>query len=176
MPFLQPAPQLGNQYDDDRVLRGILRRLLPPEVRAEVEPGLREMGRLSGGELYRLQLEDRTNEPRLVQWSAWGERVDRIEPTPLWALAERIAAGHGVVAAAHERRHGALSRIHQFALACLFTPSTYLFACPLAMTDGAARTLLDSGNEALVARAVPHLTSRDPVRRRLEDDAHPGPP
>ena len=30
------------------------------------------------------------------------------------------------------------------------------------MTDGAARTLLRSGNEALIGRAVPHLTTRDP--------------
>jgi alkylation response protein AidB-like acyl-CoA dehydrogenase len=30
------------------------------------------------------------------------------------------------------------------------------------MTDGAARALIASGNKALTARAVPHLTSRDP--------------
>jgi len=32
------------------------------------------------------------------------------------------------------------------------------------MTDGAARALLDAGNAALVERAVPRLTSRDPAR------------
>jgi alkylation response protein AidB-like acyl-CoA dehydrogenase len=31
------------------------------------------------------------------------------------------------------------------------------------MTDGAARTLLDSGNQSLVERALPHLLSRDPA-------------
>jgi alkylation response protein AidB-like acyl-CoA dehydrogenase len=31
------------------------------------------------------------------------------------------------------------------------------------MTDGAARALLESGNQELAARAVPHLTSRDPA-------------
>jgi len=31
------------------------------------------------------------------------------------------------------------------------------------MTDGAARALLESGNDALIYRAVPHLTSRDPA-------------
>jgi alkylation response protein AidB-like acyl-CoA dehydrogenase len=30
------------------------------------------------------------------------------------------------------------------------------------MTDGAARSLLDSGNRELAERAIPHLTSRDP--------------
>ena len=38
-----------------------------------------------------------------------------------------------------------------------FTPSTDIYSCPLAMTDGAARTLLASGNQQLIVRAVPHL-------------------
>ncbi|HET8655289.1 MAG TPA: acyl-CoA dehydrogenase family protein [Longimicrobiaceae bacterium] len=162
MSFLQAAPQLGNQYDDDRALRSLLRRLFPHDVRADVEPSLRDMGALAGGELYALQLADRLNEPRLVQWSPWGERVDRIEETPLWRRAERIAAERGVVASAYERAHGRFSRVHQFALAYLFTPASDMYSCPLAMTDGAARTLLGSGNAALIERAVPHLTSRDP--------------
>lgn len=163
MPFLQDAPTLGNQYDEDRALRSLLARILPPDVLRDVEPSLREMGRISA-ELYPAQLADRFSEPRLVQWSPWGERIDAIEPTPLWREAERIAAEHGVVATAYERAHGRFSRIHQFALAYLFTPSTDIYSCPLAMTDGAARTLLASGNRELVERAVPRLTSRDPAR------------
>jgi acyl-CoA dehydrogenase len=162
-PFLQDPPRLGNQYDDDGVLRSYLGRTLPPGVLAEIEPSLREMGRLSGEVLYPMQLADLDHEPRLVRWDAWGHRVDRLEHTPLWLEAERIAAEHGVVATAYERAHGALSRVHQFALAYLFTPSTDIYACPLAMTDGAARTLLDSGNEPLVRRIVPRLLSRDPA-------------
>jgi alkylation response protein AidB-like acyl-CoA dehydrogenase len=162
MSFVQAPPALGNQYDDDPALRSLLARLLPPPVLAAVEPGLRRMGRLSA-ELYPAQLADRLSEPVLTQWDAWGSRVDRIELTPLWRTAERIAAEHGVVATAYERAHGRLSRIHQFALAYLFTPSTDIYACPLAMTDGAARVLTDSGNRALIDRAVPHLTSRDPA-------------
>src|SRR5918993_5459788 len=162
MPFTQAPPELGNQYEDDRLLRSYLRRTLPADVRTEIEGELHAMGALAGGELYRDQLGDLDNEPRLVQWDAWGNRVDRIEVTPLWRRAERIAAEHGLVAAAYERRHGAYSRVHQFALAYLFTPSTDIYSCPLAMTDGAATALLASRNEALIARAVPRLTSRDP--------------
>ncbi len=162
-PFNQPPPKLGNQYDEDRVLRSYLKRVLPPEVLGEVEPSLREMGRLAGGELYEMQLADRLNEPVLTQWDAWGERVDRIEVTPLWKVAERVAAEHGVVATAYEQTYGAFSRPYQFALAYLFHPSTDVYTCPLAMTDGAARTLLRSGNQRLIERAVPHLTSRNPA-------------
>ena len=160
--FKQAPPTLGNQYEDDRVLRSYLARVFPRETLSEIEPSLFEMGRLAGAELYQLQLADRLHEPRLTQWDAWGNRIDKIEVTPLWQLAERIAVEHGVVATAYERKHGSLSRVHQCALAYLFTPSTDIYSCPLAMTDGAARTLLASGNEALIERAVPHLTTREP--------------
>ena len=162
MPFQQAPPTLGNQYEDDRVLRTYLARVLPGEMLREIEPSLSEMGRLAGGELYQLQLADRLNEPVLTQWDAWGNRVDEIEVTPLWRVAERIAVEHGVVATAYERKHGSLSRVHQCALAYLFTPSTDIYSCPLAMTDGAARTLIASGNQKLIERAVPHLITRQP--------------
>jgi alkylation response protein AidB-like acyl-CoA dehydrogenase len=160
--FLQAPPTLGNQYRDDHLLRTYLARVLGAEVLGEVEESLVEMGRLAGSELYELQLADRLNEPKLTQWDAWGNRVDKIEVTPLWRVAERIAAEHGVVATAYEQKHGSLSRVHQCALAYLFTPSTDIYSCPLAMTDGAARTLLGSCNQTLIDRAVPHLISRDP--------------
>jgi alkylation response protein AidB-like acyl-CoA dehydrogenase len=162
MTFLQPPPELGNQYTADRALRSYLARVLHADMLAEIEPGLIAMGELAGDELYRLQLADRKNEPVLTQWDAWGNRVDRVEVSPLWREAERIAAEQGLVATAYERQHGLYSRVHQFALAYLFTPSTDLYSCPLAMTDGAARALIAAGNQALIERAVPHLTSRDP--------------
>ncbi len=162
-PFNQPPPELGNQYDDDRALRQYLARVLPGDVLAEVEPSLREMGELAGGELYRMQQADRLNEPVLTHFDPWGNRVDQIEVSPLWKVAERIAAEKGVVATAYEAKHGALSRVHMFSLVYLFNGSTDVYTCPLAMTDGAARTLIASENQALIERAVPRLTSRDPA-------------
>jgi alkylation response protein AidB-like acyl-CoA dehydrogenase len=163
MPFNQPAPELGNQYDEDRVLRSYLARALPAQMRGEIEAELRVMGALAGGELRRFQLDDRLNEPQHTAWDAWGNRIDRIEVSPLWKRAEVLAAEMGLVALAYERRHGRHSRIHQFALVHLFTPATDVYSCPLAMTDGAARALVASGNKALVERALPHLTARDPA-------------
>ena len=93
-----------------------------------------------------------------------GNRVDRIELTAVWQRAATIAAERGVVGAAYERKHGAASRVHQFALVYLFDASTDTYSCPLAMTDGAARTLLDHDAGPLVERAVSRLTSRDPDR------------
>jgi alkylation response protein AidB-like acyl-CoA dehydrogenase len=160
--FIQAAPELDNQYRDDAFLRAYLRRVLPAEVHRDLEPGLDELGALAGGDLYRLQLEDRLNEPVHLAWDAWGRRIDRIEVTPLWRRAAQIAARSGLIGIPYERKHGRYSRIHQFASVFLFHPSSDVYTCPLAMTDGAARTLLVSGNRSLIERAVPRLTSRDP--------------
>ncbi|HEY8073267.1 MAG TPA: acyl-CoA dehydrogenase family protein, partial [Labilithrix sp.] len=138
------------------------RHTLPPDALAHVEPELLEMGELAGGELYRLHLETLRDEPKLVQWDAWGHRVDKIEITPIWKRAQRIAAEKGVVATAYERKSGALSRIHQFALLYLIDASWHVYSCPLAMTDGAAKTLVVSKNQRLIDRALPRLASRNP--------------
>src|SRR5690606_5691339 len=114
----------GNQYLDDSMLRAYLARTFPKDVLATIEPEFFELGELSGGELYQLQLVDRLNEPVLTQWDPWGHRIDHIEVSPLWKRAARIAAEKGVVATAYERKTGELSRVHQFALVYLFEPSS----------------------------------------------------
>jgi len=159
--FTQGAPELGNQYRDDPLLAAWLHRVLPGSVVAALQPELDELGKVAGGDLYALQLTDRENEPRLRQWDAWGNRVDVVEPTPLWREAERLAVRHGLVATAYERQRGRFARIEQFAKVYLFHPSSDVYSCPLAMTDGAARTLIEAGNPRLIEHALPHLTARD---------------
>jgi alkylation response protein AidB-like acyl-CoA dehydrogenase len=160
--FTQSAPELGNQYRDDALLVSWLRRTLSPESLRALEPELDELGAVAGGPLYRLQLEDRLNEPRLKQWDAWGNRVDELEVTPVWREAERLTVRHGLVATGYEPAYGSHARVAQFAKVYLLHPSSDVYSCPLAMTDGAARSLIESGNTRLVERAVPRLTSRDP--------------
>ena len=164
MAFFQEPPRLGNQYEADALLREYLSRVLPADALAAHEEEYRELGELGGGELYRAMVEDRLNEPVHTQWDAWGQRVDRIEVSPLWRRAHVLSSERGLVAVAYERPLGDLSRVHQFALNYLVQASLDVYSCPLAMTDGAARTLLESGNAELALRAVPRLTSRDPAR------------
>ena len=160
--FVQAAPELDNLYLSDPLLTSLLRRKLPPPIYAEIEPELIELGALAAGPLALQQQTDHANEPVLTQWDAWGNRIDRIDLSPLWREAATLAVRFGLTAIPYERREGAWSRLRQFALVYLFHPVTDVYTCPLAMTDGAVRTLLDSGNRALIERAVPHLTSRNP--------------
>jgi acyl-CoA dehydrogenase len=162
MAFFQDAPRLGNAYDHDPLLIEYLERRLGPAL-TELEPELRHLGELAVGELFEMQQAERLLEPRHLAFDPWGRRVDRIELTPLWKVASRLAAEHGLVATAYEERHGPLARVVQFARLYLLEPSLDVYSCPLAMTDGAARTLLDVGHPDLVRRAVPRLISRDPA-------------
>jgi alkylation response protein AidB-like acyl-CoA dehydrogenase len=162
--FTQSPPQLGNQYDDDPLLHSWLRRHLPEPVRRTLEPELRELGELAGGELYRMQLADRLNEPVLTQWDAWGRRVDEIEVSPLWREAQKLTARFGLVATGYDRSLGRHARLAQFLKVYLFHASSDVYTCPLAMTDGAVRCLLSAGSPEQQARAIPLLTSRDPAQ------------
>jgi len=159
--FIQDSPQLANQYDDDAVLRGYLRWRLPAAVLTEVEPDLRRLGQRAVTDILVLGEEAEGSPPRHVPYDAWGKRVDRIETSDAWQQLDHISAAEGIVAVAYERAHGIHSRIHQFARLYLFAPSSALYSCPLAMTDGAARFLEVYGDES-TRPVFAHLTSRDP--------------
>ncbi|RLB45176.1 MAG: acyl-CoA dehydrogenase [Deltaproteobacteria bacterium] len=164
MDFRQAPPTLGNQYDSDPLLREYLERTLPPDLLTRFEPEYRELGELSGGELFQLALADRDNEPVHTVWDAWGNRIDHVEVTEVWKRAQVICAEHGLVAAGYDSELGPYARVHQHVLNYVAQASLDTYNCPLAMTDGAARTLLDSGNQALIDHALPRLLSRDPER------------
>ncbi|HEY5769447.1 MAG TPA: acyl-CoA dehydrogenase family protein [Terrimicrobium sp.] len=159
--FFQEPPRLGNQFEDDRVLQSFLRRHLAPPALAEAEPALRRLGARAAGEMIDLAREAEQAPPVLVKFDAWGRRIDAIRVSPAWRALHRIAAEEGIVATAYERRHE-LSRVHQFALLYLYHPSSAIYSCPLAMTDGAARVLELDAEAGLRREIFPHLVSRDP--------------
>jgi len=159
--FTQHPPKLGNQYDDDAVLRSYLRWRLPQDVHTGLEPDWRRLGNRAATDILKLGEAAEAAPPRHVPFDAWGRRVDRIETSDAWRELDRVSATEGIVATAYERKNGSYSRIDQFARLYLFAPSSALYSCPLAMTDGAARFLEVHGDDS--TRGVfTHLTSRDP--------------
>lgn len=167
--FFQDAPQLRDEWGEDVAFRRMLQRLLPEDVLHEVEPELADLG-VAAATTYKQHadaLDTAAQEPRLERFDAWGQRVDRIETSPHWDALSAAAHERGLIAAGYDERFGEHARLHQFALAHLFAPSSGLVSCPLAMTDGATRTLLvhaetDDNAAQAAERAVPRLTSRDP--------------
>jgi alkylation response protein AidB-like acyl-CoA dehydrogenase len=160
--FYQDPPRLANQYNDDRLLRDYLRRRLPADVLVRVEPDLVNFGQRVIEDIAAWAADAEAHEPRLVQFDPWGRRIDRIELARGWQELDRISAEEGLVAIGYERTYGPWSRVYQFAKLYLFGPSSAIYSCPLAMTDGAARAIEVHGDDELRQGAYRRLTSRDP--------------
>lgn len=161
--FFQTPPRLGNQYDEDRVLKTYLEWKLPSSMLTQIQPELHHLGQRVIEDIYKLGQEAEAFPPRHVPYDPWGKRIDHIEVSQAWKELDKISAEEKLIAIGYERRHGALSRIHQFAKLYLFHPSSAIYTCPLAMTDGAARALELYADESLKKHAFPHLTSSDPA-------------
>jgi acyl-CoA dehydrogenase len=163
MAFFQEAPKLANTFETDTLLQQVLERIAP-EALSQERTNLSTLGELAAGELFELLMNDRDeDEPKLTKFDPWGRRVERIELTRLWKRAQPIATQYGLVGAGYDAKYGEFARVHQMALIHLFHASSGVATCPLAMTDGAAKTLRATGNQALIERAFARLTSRDPA-------------
>lgn len=160
--FYQEGPALTNTYRSDLILNKFLKKVLPPECMKVAAEHLDHLGERAATDLLVLAQDAESHPPIHVPYSPWGRRIDEIKTSAGWKQLEVAAAREGIVATAYQRKWGSFSRIYQMALLYLYSPSSAIFSCPLAMTDGAARALELYGSDDLKKRALPHLTSTDP--------------
>ena len=137
--FLQDPPRLTNAFDADHVLAETLERLLPNEVSRALRPEWRALGDEAAGPLAALARQAEANPPRHVPYDAWGRRMDDVVVSPAWRELARAASRWGLAAIPYEGRLGAYARLHQFALMALYAPSSAVYTCHVAITDGAVR-------------------------------------
>jgi alkylation response protein AidB-like acyl-CoA dehydrogenase len=155
-----------NTYLADGALRSLLGAWLKPATLAWAEPHLVELGRAAAGELQEWGDDCERHPAFLRPVDPWGNRVDEVVYSDAWRRIAHVAARSGLVGLPYEedaRQHaGSEVRMVQAALGYLFQPSTATYFCPVAMTDGAARVLLEFGPDSLRRGVAPHLISRDP--------------
>eukprot|EP01116_Phalansterium_solitarium_P008542 TRINITY_DN22461_c0_g1_i1.p1 TRINITY_DN22461_c0_g1~~TRINITY_DN22461_c0_g1_i1.p1 ORF type:complete len:598 (+),score=239.55 TRINITY_DN22461_c0_g1_i1:131-1924(+) len=171
--FLQDPPRLGNQYEEDTALVEGLHRLVPADVLKGFESDLSRFGERAATDVLDMgRSANRTvNEPHLVQHNGWGHRVDDIVISEAWKALHGVAAEEGLIALGYERRSGKYSRLHQFSKLFMYGPSSAIYTCPLAMTDGAAKLIeellrdrasLSPSMAQRLQEHYAHLTSRSP--------------
>lgn len=102
--------------------------------------------------------------PRLVAFSPWGKRVDRIDIAPEWTEIHRFAVRHKLFRLMNSRPFEDRTRLFHFAKILLFHCDSAFATCPMAMTDGAIRVLEASASQELKDRVIPLLSSSDPDR------------
>ncbi len=163
MSFFQLAPQLENQYESDRVLKSYLKRALGPEMLKNIEEDLKRFGQRVVTDVLVMGEEAERNEPVHIPYDPWGRRIDEIRVNKAWYELDKVSAEEGLISLGYKRQQGEYSRIYQLAKLYLFHPSSAIYSCPLAMTDGAARLIELHGTPEMKERAYKHLTSTDPM-------------
>ncbi|KAJ3210365.1 hypothetical protein HK099_008265 [Clydaea vesicula] len=161
--FFQEPITFGNQFKEDLGLKKVLKKYLPKTVYSEIESDLIKFGDYvvcpKIMECVRLAEE---NPPKLTQFDNFGHRIDKLDLNEGWKFMKTVSAKEGLIAIGYERKQQEFSRLYQYAKLYLFSPSSAMYTCPLAMTDGAARLMEVSGTEKMKKRAYYHLTSTDP--------------
>ncbi|XP_061527674.1 acyl-CoA dehydrogenase family member 11-like isoform X2 [Phycodurus eques] len=155
--FFQDRPVLKNPFLEDALLRGYLRRHVPQEA---VFADLCAFGKRVVTEVDLWGRDCEVTPPRLTHFDPWGRRVDHIVTSPAWKCMKVLSAEEGLVAIAYEKRFGEWSRVYQMSKLYIFSPSSGLYTCPLAMTDGAAKVIQSIGVSWPVEEAYRRLTSR----------------
>ena len=161
MPFFQAPPVLPDTWRADAPLQEYLDRVLPSDAFASVRPVLEELGVAAATTLLELAAEAERDVPRHIPFDAWGRRVDEIATSPAWQALHAEQVRLGLCALPYEPALGEYARVAQFAVHHLYGPSSATYTCPVAMTDAAARVLLDHADPELRDRVVPRLTSRE---------------
>ena len=162
--FYQDAPGNPDLFRTDPALQAELARRLPESLRAAVLERCAALGVATSDELPRLATQAEAQPPQHVPYDAWGRRVDEIRTSPAWESLRVFSARNGLVASGYDHSFGEHRRVVQAALLHLFSASSASYSCPLAMTDAAARVLLDLAPASLRDRLVPGLTTTDPAR------------
>lgn len=141
-PFFQSAPALNNQYTDDIILQDVLQCYTSPDIVSQAEKELRQLGeRVISRTMLDACQDAEQHQPFVEEYDSFGNRVSRLRTAAGWKYMKSVAAEEGVVASAYERLYGQHSRVVQLAKVYIYYPSSAMFGCPLAMTDGAARLL-----------------------------------
>src|SRR6266576_3281334 len=156
-----------NTLHGDPTLPALLESWLRPQTLAWAQPALTEMGRAAGDELQAWGEACERQPAALRSFDGWGDRIDEVVYPDAWRQLAAVAARTGLVALPYEpgmvARLGAEARLVQAALCYLFAPSTATYLCPVAMTDGAARVLVEREGARAANDALRHLSSRDPA-------------
>ncbi len=155
-----------NLYRADPMAAALFALYLPPGLFAHLAPHFERLGAMAGGPLDELAATADRNPPTLSVRSRAGNDESRVVKHPSYVEMERLGFGEfGLAALSH--RGGvlgwpeAMPPAAKYALTYLFVQAEFGLCCPISMTDSLTRTLRRFGDESLVQRFLPMLTSPD---------------
>ena len=140
-----------NFFEEDQNLSFILKHYLSTENYERALPHLKELGEIAGTRLDELSRMADKHTPELINYDAKGERVDKVEYHPSYKEMESLGYGKfALVAMSHKPVLGfptKLPHVLKYGFWYLFVQSEFGLACPMSMTDSAARVLSKFGDQ-----------------------------
>lgn len=158
-----------NFYTADPALSRLIDRHVPAADRELLVPLLERLGADTAGRIDRLAEAADKNPPTLKPYDKNGERVNEVVYHPSYEeLSDILSGEYGMSAMSHRSMHGWTGKVPhlpKYLLTYVYVQSEFGMACPISMTDTAARTLrMYGGDDPEIAEAVRRLTSTDADR------------
>ena len=154
-----------NFFEEDQNLSFILKHYLSIENYNRALPHLKELGEIAGTRLDELSRMADKHTPELINYDAKGERVDEVAYHPSYKEMESLGYGKfALVAMSHKPVLGfpaKLPHVLKYGFWYLFVQSEFGLACPMSMTDSAARVLSKFGDQGLKETYLSRMTSTD---------------
>lgn len=158
--------RVGSPWSCDPALRLVILRLMTSgssslhvDQVAKLFDSFEEFGERIAGRYADIAstLDSVQQEPTLVQYDAWGQRVDKLVTSEGWKALKAVCAEEGIVAESYDsadakrgggrRQLGKYARLFAFTRTVMFSPVSKVTLCPISMTDGAVRVLEMFGTE-----------------------------
>ncbi|MFD6895246.1 acyl-CoA dehydrogenase family protein [Rhodococcus sp. NPDC060086] len=154
-----------NYAHEDPALRSVVDRWIDDSDRALTDRLLDRLGADAAQRLDALAATANANPPTLRQYDRDGNRIDTIDYHPAYVELCRAAySEYGLSALSHRPVHGWTDvppHLVKYLASYLFVQAEFGLACPVSMTDAAARTLRMFGDPDVFGPFVDGLTSTD---------------
>ncbi|WP_193071674.1 acyl-CoA dehydrogenase family protein [Brevibacterium sp. FME37] len=158
-----------NYVDLDPALQPLIESYLEPADRDRLAPVLTALGADAAERLAPLADVADKNPPTLAQFDREGDRVDAIDYHASYQELQKAAyEEYGLSALSHRGLHGwddLPPHLVKYILSYVFVQAEFGLACPVSMTDAAARTLRKFGEGQQITEAIDRLISTDPDHR-----------
>ncbi|MCR8695325.1 acyl-CoA dehydrogenase family protein [Rhodococcus pyridinivorans] len=156
-----------NHAHTDPALHAVLDRWISDADRPLTDRLLERLGADAADRLDALAATANAHPPVLHQYDPDGERIDRIEYHPAYLELRRAAySEYGLSALSHRPIHDWTDtppHLVKYLASYLFVQAEFGLACPVSMTDAAARTLRMFGDPEVFGPWIDGLTSTDPA-------------
>lgn len=161
--FLQVPPRLPDAWNSDQTLRESIEFHVGEDLWPAANGVLAPIGeQVTSERVLALAMQAERESPTLSHYSPWGNRIDEITVSPAYTELGRIGVEMGVTSIPYEESEfKERARLLWAGVLLMWGPSSALYSCPIAMTDAAARTLLQYGTSDELT-VVERLTTRDP--------------